>query len=113
MLAFHFIDSRHVAHSSLYQAILYKVGRKASSGLYMGDVWVIPAQEVTIEYRGVHWGEDLAAYGGILYLNRGRFAGIAWRRAFSVREAVDLFVREAAWHDVPSEPIFYYRWQRN
>jgi hypothetical protein len=76
-------------------------------------VWVIPAQEVTIEYRGVHWGEDLAAYGGILYLNRGRFAEIAWRRAFSVREAVDLFVREAAWHDVPSEPIFYYRWQRN
>ena len=47
MLAFHFIDSNHVGfplyrlqscgHSNLYKAILDKVGRKASSELYMGD----------------------------------------------------------------------------
>ena len=40
MLAFHFIDSKHVAipvYTRLFTAILYKVGRKASSELYMGD----------------------------------------------------------------------------
>ena len=41
MLDFHFIDSNYVAipvYTRLFWSILYKVGRKASSELYIGDV---------------------------------------------------------------------------
>ena len=41
-------------HSSLYQAILYKVGRKASSELYMGDISHMNTKDVFFEWFEWH-----------------------------------------------------------
>ena len=73
-------------------------------------VWLVPEQEVPVEFTGIHWGSGLTPYSGILLLNKGKFTGLRWRRVFSVEEARNLFLREAEGHGVSGLPLTFYLW---
>ena len=85
--------------------------QSAESGYRFYAVWVIPNLANQRLFAGVHWGQDICAYNGILTLNNGEFTGIRWRRAWSLERAVVFFNREAEQHGVGSRPVIYFRWQ--
>ncbi len=85
--------------------------QSAEAGYRFYAVWVIPNLANQRLFAGVHWGQDICAYNGILTLNNGEFSGIRWRRAWSPERAVVFFNREAEQHGVGNRPVIYFRWQ--
>ena len=74
-------------------------------------VWRIPRNYRPTEFTGIHWSSGLSAYSAILALNNGVFVGLEGRRARSLADAVQLFEREAAFHQVDDLQIRFFRWQ--
>ena len=58
-------------------------------------VWGVPRYQGTFNLVGVHSGPGLTAYSGLLASNQGEFQGLRFRRAYSLREATNLFLAEA------------------
>ena len=83
----------------------------AEAGYRFYAVWVIPNLANQRLFAGVHWGQDICAYSGILTLNNREFTGIRWRRAWSDERAVAFFSREADQHGVGGRPVIHFRWQ--
>ena len=84
------------------------------SPLRLYVVWVIPGYQNPREFCGLHWGEDLAAYSGLLQLNgTSHLGGLKWKRVYSLAEGESLFVSEASRHLVERTPIRRFRWQFN
>ena len=72
------------------------------------SVWSIPGWGE--RFTGIHWSIGLVAYRGLLELNDGQFAGIRWRRANSLDQAVTLFLAEADRFHLGTDHISVHGW---
>lgn len=73
-------------------------------------VWRINRANNPIEWTGIHWGKELAAYSVLLTLNRGEFTGLRWRRVKNIDAGRRAYRAEAVQHNVPLHPIRVYGW---
>ena len=72
-------------------------------------VWRIPQNYRPTDFSGIHWSNGLSAYSAFLRLNNGVFEGLVWQRSRSLADAIQLFEREAASHQVDDIPIRFFR----
>ena len=64
------------------------------------------------DWKGIHWGLELAAYEGIRRLNGGHFGGLEWKRADSYLGAVELYNSKRTDFGVAEgDQINYYLWK--
>ena len=64
-----------------------------------------------IQWPGIHFGKDKAAYAGLIQLNGGSFGGLKWKRVSSHSEARAKFLAEAPKYGVTTEHVNYYAWK--
>ena len=77
-------------------------------------VWVIPGYINPRAFCGLHWGQGLSAYSGLLSLNgANHIGGLKWKRVYSLEEGEQAFSAEASRHRVDLTPVRRFKWQSN